>query len=926
MEKGQPNQRVELFAFHATTAAGGTIGYGATAQAGNITMKIHQDHSTAGASTTTANPLELDSGEGYYVHPISSAECNVTSIDFIPSCSTTGIKVRAIPPTLDLRPPNFDEFGIESDGDLTKVNTLDGHTVQTGDSYAQLPTNFSEFSISTAGNANTDVKMISGDLDAADNLEATYDGTGYTNAVAPATQGQMDSVSNVGAATAEQTINEPGGFILTTGTNEVGDEDNTQSSGPIHSFDDDSGTVDGRYLFNIGGAFTPTSLAFIGRVNGNNDDVDIFVNTGTIASPVWVSRGTIEGQINSVNNTHTFKLFIGDIMTGADAGKVQIRFYATGLSSATVSTDQIFVEKTANFDSTGYAKGALWYDDGAANTNAVADVDGTVRNKVSSWAAIRTLMGLTGIDTVEIANGSTVTLDASAANFTLLGSGWYLALGSQAITAAHIEGAVVTGIASGDGAKFFNCKIGTVTMPPAGFNTCGFGYASGTFTAASDGQFIFADCFSLVPGSGSPSFDFSGTGATTGINNRRWAGGSVFTLDSDCTLSHEVLVGGGTTITVGGADVEIRGLTRSITLTTVAATSTVQIIANTGDIAINGTGGAVNIWGTHSDIIDNSGASVTINDEGLDTAQVTTDVAAILVDTSATLPTAAENADAVWDEVLTGAIHNDPTSAGRRLRELASTVIITGTSPNTSGTTNTSTLIELDTDASATAGAYDPAVIGIVAGTGAGQSRQIFEYSGATRLAYVNRDWKIIPDNTSEYIITSDSGDTHVNEGVAAGGASGSITLNALASAVNDMYNNQLVFIVAGTGADQARLITDYVGGTQVATVEPNWNVNPDSTSIYAILPTAIYSPAEISALVTAAAPTAADIWTEASARTDDYGTLLEQLADFHFNDLDVVNADGDFTLRNKANSADLATWNIEDDDTNTTRTDVSWV
>jgi len=75
--------------------------------------------------------------------------------------------------------------------------------------------------------------------------------------------------------------------------------------------------------------------------------------------------------------------------------------------------------------------------------------------------------------------------------------------------------------------------------------------------------------------------------------------------------------------------------------------------------------------------------------------------------------------------------------------------------------------------------------------------------------------------------------------------------------------------------------------------------------------------------------PTAAEIatavWDKASARTDDFGTLLEQLADWHFNELRIVNATGAATLRNKADSADLATWNIDDDDTNTDRSAVTW-
>ena len=69
----------------------------------------------------------------------------------------------------------------------------------------------------------------------------------------------------------------------------------------------------------------------------------------------------------------------------------------------------------------------------------------------------------------------------------------------------------------------------------------------------------------------------------------------------------------------------------------------------------------------------------------------------------------------------------------------------------------------------------------------------------------------------------------------------------------------------------------------------------------------------------------AAEVWAVASARTDDYGTLLEQLADWHFNELQIVNEFGTATLRNKADSADLASWTINDDDTNTDRSAVTW-
>jgi hypothetical protein len=49
--------------------------------------------------------------------------------------ATFSIENRTSFPRADY-PSNFSELGIESDGDLTKVNALDGHTAQTGDAYA----------------------------------------------------------------------------------------------------------------------------------------------------------------------------------------------------------------------------------------------------------------------------------------------------------------------------------------------------------------------------------------------------------------------------------------------------------------------------------------------------------------------------------------------------------------------------------------------------------------------------------------------------------------------------------------------------------------------------------------------------------------------------------------------------------------------
>lgn len=208
------------------------------------------------------------------------------------------------------------------------------------------------------------------------------------------------------------------------------------------------------------------------------------------------------------------------------------------------------------------------------------------------------------------------------------------------------------------------------------------------------------------------------------------------------------------------------------------------------------------------------------------------------LDTVDTVVDALPTINEIWDEPLTAATHNVVTSSGRRLRDIASNIVLTGTSPNTAGTANTSIRIELDSDASSVDGAYDPAIVVITGGTGIGQSRQIFEYDGTNKYAYINRTWKVIPDNTSVYTIVGDSGDTHVNEGLATGGGNTTITINALASAIDNTYVGQIVFLSAGTGEDQSRMITAYDGTTKVATLDRAWETNPvNGETIYAILP-----------------------------------------------------------------------------------------
>lgn len=219
----------------------------------------------------------------------------------------------------------------------------------------------------------------------------------------------------------------------------------------------------------------------------------------------------------------------------------------------------------------------------------------------------------------------------------------------------------------------------------------------------------------------------------------------------------------------------------------------------------------------------------------------------------------------VWDEILTGSSHNITNSAGKRLRQIGSFVVRNEMAQ--SGTLNT---IMLDAGASSVDGTFDPSLISLIDGTGAGQTRLIYEYDGTSKVAVVDRNWKVIPDITTEFIITGNAGREHVNEGLFQGGSINTATLNALASSTDDIYKGQHIFIRSGTGDDQVREVIDYNGTTKVATVFPDWDVTPNTTSAYAMLP--IFRPTTLLRKSNVQAGTTDSITLDSSASsTDDF-------------------------------------------------------
>ena len=217
--------------------------------------------------------------------------------------------------------------------------------------------------------------------------------------------------------------------------------------------------------------------------------------------------------------------------------------------------------------------------------------------------------------------------------------------------------------------------------------------------------------------------------------------------------------------------------------------------------------------------------------------------------------------DAIWDELRSGHV-----TAGSFGQATQAGLIRNGTAQAGAGTT-----ITLDASASATDDIFNDMMVVIVSGTGVGQARLITDYVGSTKVATISPAWQTTPGATSVFVVIAagevsgasapsaatvadavwdEAKGDHiaaasfgqilqapvVRNGTAQAGTATTLTLDASASATDDIFNDMMAVIVGGTGIGQARLITDYVGSTKVATISPTWQTTPDATSVFVVL------------------------------------------------------------------------------------------
>ena len=322
-----------------------------------------------------------------------------------------------------------------------------------------------------------------------------------------------------------------------------------------------------------------------------------------------------------------------------------------------------------------------------------------------------------------IANGTTITLGADTISTNLVGKDWILALGGQNITNSFISGATVTGTGTATAKyEFEECDLGAVTLDDAGhFERCGL---ENTFTVGQAGTFTFHQCFTQA--GSSITIDFGALGATT-----------VHLFDFHGEVNFKNMAAGDTVHITGAG-----------TITT--ETCTAGTIDHDGFFEYTDAG--TNVTEVQSDI------KVAVDATLVDTQDIQTRLPAALVNSrmDSTVDAAGFEQgaiDNVWDEVLTGASHNNATSAGRRLR-LTSEIVQVESAVDDPGAAATTTVF--NTDLTEVDDFWNDALLIFTSGALAGQSRTIKDFANTNGQVTFDEALTSAPVNNVTFSIRSD--------------------------------------------------------------------------------------------------------------------------------------------------------------------------
>lgn len=299
--------------------------------------------------------------------------------------------------------------------------------------------------------------------------------------------------------------------------------------------------------------------------------------------------------------------------------------------------------------------------------------------------------------------------------------------------------------------------------------------------SAGPGVYVEGTAYGLqVAGTGGPGVDITGgVGAGVAVD------GVAFGIEVDATAGPAVHLGGTThgleIAASAGPGVEIDGTTFAIEADASGGpgvhiggtTIGLDVDASGGPgVDIDGTTGGMQVNASNGDALvatstggGGDGIQATGNGAGFD-------INADIQGTVSGTPTTAENADAVWDEVITAVAHGAADSGAYYLRRLHQTLV---SRVQQCGGVGGATTIELDAGASAVNDFYKGQLIVITAAVGAGQARACTAYDGVTKIATVGPAWATNPTAASWFAILN------VGAGVISAIDDGAITAAAIA-------------------------------------------------------------------------------------------------------------------------------------------------
>lgn len=402
--------------------------------------------------------------------------------------------------------------------------------------------------------------QISGDATAADNLEAQYDGTGLTGDNYPATQAQVGdiAVGSAGISTTAASFTKAG----------AEPETNTYTStaaldGTYHIVEDDSTSTDVYYQFSIGPNGIPVQVEWTGYAQSNGDSYAVYFYNW--AGTSWDQVGTLTAANGTTPVSDTFSATTAHVGTGANDGLVRFRFASS--DGTAIATDRILCTYSVINAAIGYDLAAVWVDEvGGDSTGTTPGVDGLVTNRSDDFDNAQDIADALGYHDIRVTNGNSITLSDALEGYDIYGNQVTLALGTQNIGDSEFfdfKSITGTGTSTGGRVIFNRCDLGTATLPgDSSFVNCGF---EGTLTFSDAGDVHVVHSYSEVAGSGAPVFDCNSPASAFTMSYRGWSGGiTISGINSNCTISLDIISGG--TVTLNGADgnVQVRGMCKVV--------------------------------------------------------------------------------------------------------------------------------------------------------------------------------------------------------------------------------------------------------------------------------------------------------------------------------------------------------------------------